>query len=119
MEQVTFTPLAMVKGNTEYLQVKLCGLDTELESAFFSVKQNLNDNSYIFQKTLEDGITQDPDDPEIYSVRIAPEDTAVLPENDVPSVAYWYDLTIGADGDIFTPLIGTITIVKGATEVQQ
>lgn len=119
MEQVTFTPLAMVKGNTNYIQVELSGLDTDLESAFFSVKNNLNDDTYIFQKTLEDGITQDPDNPEIYSVRIAPEDTAVLPENDVPSVAYWYDLTIGADGDIFTPLIGTITIVKGATEVTE
>ncbi len=35
MEQVTFTPLAMVKGNTNYIQVELSGLDTDLESAFF------------------------------------------------------------------------------------
>ena len=115
--EVTFTPLSMVKGNTKYVQIKMVGLDTALEGAYFTVKNSLDDANPLFQKTLSDGITQDTGDEEVYTVRVAPEDTASLPDLDLPAVQYWYDFTIEADGDVYTPLIGTLDVVKGTTEV--
>lgn len=103
------TPLSMVKGDTKYLKVVFDGMAVTLESAYFSCKKNKFDEEYVFQKTLSDGITQT-DDTE-YTVRIAPEDTASLDYGD-----YYYDLQIGANSDIFTPLIGTLKIVQDITE---
>lgn len=111
---VVFTPLSMIKGDTKYIGLKLTGLAQALTSAVFSVKNNLDDQNPIFEKTLGDGIEQDPENLEFCQVRIDQEDTASLPDRELPSVSYFYRLSIEANGDKFSPLVGTLEVVKGA-----
>ena len=111
---VVFTPLSMIKGDTKYIGLKLTGLAQALTSAVFSVKNNLDDQNPIFEKTLGDGIEQDPENLEFCQVRIDQEDTASLPDRELPSVTYFYRLSIEANGDKFSPLVGTLEVVKGA-----
>lgn len=111
---VVFTPLSMIKGDTKYIGVKLTGLTETLTSATFSVKNSLEDAESLFEKTLGDGIEQDSENPELCQVRIDQDDTADLPDLDLPAVTYFYRLSIEANGDKFSPLVGTLEVVKGA-----
>lgn len=113
MAEVSFTPLSMVRCNTKYTMVKLTDFSGTLDGAYFSIKENLADESYLVQKTLEDGITQDSQNPEIITIRVDQADT-----EDVVEGTYWYDLTIEADNDRFTPLLGRINIVQGVTDYE-
>lgn len=61
---------------------------------FFSVKKYSSDENYIFQKTLEDGITFDAENTK-YLIEINYEDTKELKIND----KLIYDITIYYNGD--------------------
>ena len=103
MQKVRETLLEMTKGDTFYLGVELVGFDAELTAAYFTVKQNKDDDVYIFQKTLEDGISEESENK--YRVRVAPEDTA-----DLDTGWYYYGLELHANGDVSTVLKGPINI---------
>lgn len=105
--------LKMVRGDTLSFGVEIGGITEDLDSAFFSVKKDIDSSDFIFQKSLSDGIWKEEtgEDSVLYGVRIAPEDTAdVVPGN------YYYDLQIGLNDDVFTVLLGVLTIEQDVTE---
>lgn len=103
------TNLAMVKGDTYAFAVEIEGLDQDLETAYFSCKQDPNDSEYVFQKELGTGISKV--ETGKYRVRVAPNDT-----KNVEIGTYYYDLQIGVNSDIFTIMRGKLKIEYEVTE---
>lgn len=108
MAIIADTNLAMIRGDTYAFGVEIEDLDQELETAYFSCKETASDEDYIFQKTLNDGISLV--ETGKYRVRIAPEDTVNL-----KAKSYRYDLQIGVNGDIYTVLKGELNIAEDIT----
>lgn len=102
------TNLKMVRGDTLAFGVEIEGLEEDLDTAYFSCKINYDDNSYVFQKTLGNGITKV--ETGKYRVRVAPADTSSLEAGQ-----YYYDLQIGVNGDIYTILRGVLKIEYDVT----
>lgn len=103
--------ITMVIGDTLSFNVFVSdreGNPVMVDSAAFTCKKVVNDATGIFQKDLEDGITQD--DTGMITVRVAPEDTASLYAG-----LYFYDMEIGVDDDIFTLLRGVLTLEQDIT----
>lgn len=109
--------VTMVKGDTVSFGLEVMQTDSEgnlvpfeedLDTAYFTCKQNYTDLTSAFQKSLGDGITKIGTGK--YAVRIAPADTAKLEAG-----KYFYDLQIGVNGDIFTILKGILDIEQDVT----
>ncbi len=99
--------LRTVRGDTVQFAFEIENFTDELASAFFSVKKELTDSNYAFQKSLNDGISLV--ETGKWKVRIAPEDTENLPTG-----TYYYDLQIGvANGD----KVDIYTILKGKFDI--
>lgn len=104
--------LQMVVGDTESFGFELSdsqGGAINLNTAYFSCKNNAQDPTYVFQKKLNDGITAAGNNQ--FIVRIAPEDTVLLSPGQ-----YWYDLEIGVNNDIFTIFRGVLELVPEITD---
>ena len=99
--------LCMVRGDTFAFSFEVEGINN-LTTAYFSCKSNVDDENYIFQKSLTDGISQVEGGK--YRVRVAPTDT-----KDIEVGSYYYDLEIGANSDIFTILKGVLKIEHDIT----
>lgn len=102
--------ITMVRGDTLSLGVSIEteeGEPIDIDSAYFSCKKNY-DESYVFQKSLGDGITRS--EAGKYVVRVAPSDT----EN-IDAGQYFYDLQVEKNGDVFTVLIGTLNVMHDVT----
>lgn len=99
--------LEMTKGDTFTFGIEIKDLGQVLETAYFSVKNNYDDTTPIFQKSIGNGIELDHIDVEdyYYSVRIAPNDTKNLEPK-----KYYYDLEINVNNDTFTLLKGILDI---------
>lgn len=95
--------LTLTRGDTHAFGVEIEGLDNDLTSAYFTCKKNHDDDAYIFQKSLGDGISKVSDTR--YRVRIAPVDTAYLEAGN-----YYYDLVIHVNGDTYTLLKGVLKL---------
>lgn len=102
-----FTNLSMVKGDTLAFGIEIEGVD-DLENAFFSCKANKEDETYIFQVSLGNGIYKT--DSGKYGVRVAPADT-----KNVEAGTYYFDLQIQVNLDIYTVLIGRLEIIEQVT----
>lgn len=106
--------LKMVRGDTFAFGIEIKGLNQELDSAYFTCKENYDDETPIFQKSLSDGIEKDEEtsteDIYYYKIRVAPADT-----KDVEAKNYYYDLEIGANDDIYTILKGILKIENDVT----
>lgn len=100
--------VSMTRGDTMSFGIEIEGANQDLETAFFTCKKNLEE-SPVFQKSLGQGITKTGEGQ--YAVRVAPQDTSGLEPGD-----YFYDLEIGANGDVFTVLKGVLKIERGVTE---
>ena len=99
--------IKMVKGDTESFGFEIEGIEN-LDAAYFSCKRNSQDENYLFQKSLNSGITQRVENQ--YVVRIDPDDTALLDPGQ-----YWYDLEISKNGDIFTIFRGVLELLPEIT----
>lgn len=99
----------MIRGDSLIFTFEVEDLNEDLVSCYFSCKQDIEDDEYIFQKTLEDGIEKVEENK--YRVRVAPLDTKELEIGN-----YIYDLQIGVGEDIFTVMIGQLKIEKEITE---
>lgn len=108
IEAVANFNISMVRGDTLSFGFEVEG-QTQLDSAFFSCKTNSDDILYIFQKSLNDGISAA--SATEYRVRVAPEDT-----KNVNLGTYYYDLQIGANSDIYTILRGRLKILPDITK---
>lgn len=100
--------ISMVRGDTLAFGIEIEGLEQDLDSAHFSCKESYSATSYIFHKTLEDGISKVSDGQ--YRVRVAPEDTQGIDAGN-----YYYDLQIGVNSDVFTIMKGSLTIEPDVT----
>ena len=102
--------ISMVRGDTLSFGFQVTGLGgAEPDSIYFSCKEHLENETYVFSKSLEAGIEERSYDQETdtltYGVRVAPEDT-----EDVDFGKYFYDLQIGINGDILTLMKGRLSI---------
>lgn len=100
----------MVRGDTLSFGFEIQGTE-QLDTAYFSCKTDAYDSEYVFQKSLNDGITAAGNGK--YRVRVAPGDTA-----DIEAGTYYYDLEIGENGDIYTILKGKLKIDQDITRGQ-
>lgn len=104
--------LTMVKGDTKSFGFELSDgqeASITLDTAYFSCKKNYEDADYVFQKSLNNGITAAENNQ--FIVRVAPEDTQLLDPGQ-----YYYDLQIGVNSDIYTIIRGILEIVPEVTE---
>jgi len=99
--------IKMIRGDTLAFGFEVEGI-AELDAVYFSVKKTKNEDEYILQKTLNNGVEKIEDGK--YSVRVAPADT-----HDLEAGIYYYDLQIVKNGDIFTVLYGTLIIETDIT----
>lgn len=107
MPNFTTYNIKMVKGDTESFGFELEGAEN-LDAAFFSCKRNSQDENYLFQRSLNNGITKRAENQ--YVVRITPNNTALLEPGQ-----YWYDLEIEKNGDIFTIFRGILELLPEIT----
>lgn len=104
-----------IKGDTFSCGFTVEDLGQNIESAKFTCRDSLNDNSEVlFQKTLNDGITlveyDSENDIKKYAVRVPPDDTKNLQAG-----TFYYDLEIGVNGDIFTIMNGRFIIEQDSS----
>ncbi len=106
---MNYTNIFMVRGDTLWFKFTVEGLTSDLDSAYFSCRKDVETNAvnYVFQKLIGDGITkvETTDTSITYEVVVAPEDT----EN-VDIGNYYYDLQLTKDGEVMTPFIGVLNI---------
>lgn len=107
MPNFTTYNIKMVKGDTESFGFELEGVEN-LDAAYFSCKRNSQDENYLFQRSLNNGITKRTENQ--YVVRITPDNTALLEPGQ-----YWYDLEISKNGDIFTIFRGVLELLPEIT----
>lgn len=104
--QMEYQNITMVRGDTVSFNVIAYdneGEPVEIDGAYLTCKKNFDSDDILFQKYLTSGITQESDG--LLIVRIAPEDTV---NADIGN--YYYDLQIEIGDDVFTLMIGTLTI---------
>lgn len=104
-----------IKGDTYSSALIIENLDQNLDTAYFTCRDTLNDDSEaLFVKSLNDGISlvdyDDEEDVRKYAIRIAPEDTEEL-----QSGTYYYDLELGVNGDIFTIMKGKFILEQDSS----
>lgn len=104
-----------VKGDTFSSALVIENLEQDLDTAYFTCRDSLNDNSEVlFVKSLDNGITEVEYDAENdirkYAIRVAPEDTENL-----QSGTYYYDLELGVNSDIFTIMKGRFIIEQDSS----
>ena len=97
----------LVRGDTMSFGFQVTGLSGTISAVRFTCKKTTTDTTNIFQRTLNNGITLDGD---TYSVRIAPECTALLQAG-----RYYYDLEITVGSDVFTLLLGQLELLPDIT----
>ena len=103
--------ITMVKGDTLAFGVKIVDQEGKLfdiDNAYFTCKRNYTDETNVFQKSLNNGITRV--EAGIYRVRVAPNDT-----KDLEAGYYVYDFQIGANSDVFTIMRGSLEIEQDVT----
>ena len=69
--------LESTRGDTIAFGIEIAEIGQPLDSIYFTCKSNWDDETFIFQKSLENGIELDSvkGDTYYYKVRIAPDDT--------------------------------------------
>jgi hypothetical protein len=102
--------ISMVRGDTLSFGFQITGLEGERPDAiYFSCKENLEDDSYIFSISTADGISERSYDAETdtltYGVRVAPQ----LTEN-IEFGKYFYDLQLDINDDVLTLMKGKLNI---------
>ena len=80
----------------------------DLDACYFTIKEHPEDDTYLVQKKLDDGITKVSTGS--YRVRVAPEDTKKLNLG-----TYYYDLEVGLNSDVYTLLKGKLQLTYDVT----
>ena len=111
--------MCLMRGDTAHIGITIKGLENAPDAITFSVKQYKGDSTYVFQKTLEDGIEpeeieqvqgEEPSTDLRYIITIEPEDTERL-----KSRVYCYDCEFIINGDVMTLLAGDLNLVADVT----
>lgn len=101
--------IKMVRGDTLEFYVEFDDLESALSSASFTCRDTW-DGAVKFQATLNNGITVDSGDANVYDVHILPNKTSSLDWG-----TYVYDLQIGVGSDIYTLIKGKLYLTEDAT----
>lgn len=101
------------RGDTLSFGVQIYDIGQSLNTAYFTVKNNYDDEIPVFQKSIDSGIELDHIDGQdyYYKVRIDPEDT-----KDLEAKKYYYDFEIGVNNDIFTIMKGILDLEFDTTK---
>ena len=102
--------ITMVKGDTLAFNIEVfneSGQPVTVDSAYMTCKKDPTGEDFVFQKSLGAGIQQDDG---LITVRVAPTDTS-----DADAGQYRYDMRIGLGDDIYTLMIGTLTLEQDIT----
>lgn len=99
--------IRLTRGDTLSFGFEIEGV-SDIDTAYFTCKKDINDNVNLFKKSLGAGITKTD---EGYIVRVAPADT-----KDAEIGKYFYDLQIGVNNDIFTVLKGVLELTYDVSE---
>ena len=102
--------ISMVRGDTLSFGFQVTGLGgAEPDEIYFSCKENLEDDTYIFSISLGAGIEKrsydQATDTLTYGVRVAPEFT-----ESVAFGKYFYDLQMDINDDVLTLMKGKLSI---------
>lgn len=108
-----------VKGDTYSSALTIENLGQDLDSVYFTCRDNLNnDSEVLFESSLNDGVSlvdyDDENDVRKYAIRIEPSKTKNL-----QSGAYYYDLEIGVNSDIFTIMKGKFVIEQDSSREEE
>lgn len=103
-------PISMVRGDTLSFGFQVSGLNGQRpDGIYFSCKEHLEDDSFVFSISLGAGITERSYDAQTdtltYGVRVAPELTEGLELG-----KYFYDLQMDIDDDVLTLMKGKLSI---------
>lgn len=102
--------ITIPRGDTLAFGFECASLGQDLDGAYFSCKVNADDDTYVFQKTINDGITKVSSGK--YRIRVAPDDTADLEVAD-----YAYDFRIEVNSDVYTVMQGTFKLTQEVTSL--
>lgn len=108
--RMEYENITMIKGDTLSFNVEVfdqSGAPMTVDTAYFTVKKNINSADIAFQLSMNSGITYVDD---LLVVRVPPSATDTLEAG-----RYYYDLQLGVDDDIYTPMIGILTIEQDVT----
>lgn len=108
--QMEYQNITMVKGDTVAFNVIAYDSNNEpvaVDDAKLTCKKEPETANILFQKRLGSGIEQEN---MLMVVRIAPNDT-----KNADAGNYYYDLQITIGDDVFTLLIGTLTLLQDVT----
>lgn len=102
--------ITMVKGDTLSFGFQITGLNgAEPDEIYFSCKENIDDDDYIFSIDTSSGIElrsyDAGSDTLTYGVRLAPSYT-----DEVALGRYFYDLKIEIDNDVLTLMRGAFAL---------
>lgn len=100
--------LEMTKGDTLSFGIEINKIGKALDAAYFTCKKHYDDETIVFQKALNNGITLDHYDSDgnyFYKLRVAPTDTQNLEIG-----KYYYDVEIDVNDDVFTIMRGILTL---------
>lgn len=108
-----------VKGDTYSSALEIDDLGQDLDGAYFTCRDSLNDDSNVlFQKSLGDGITlveyDEHKDIRKYAIRVAPADT-----KDIQAGSYFYDLQVDINNDVFTIMKGKFIIEQDCSREEE
>lgn len=98
-----------VRGDTFSFTFELEDFTGNLDTCFFSCKENVEDETYAFQKSLGDGIEKVSDNQ--YRVKLEREDTI----NMIVGLPYFHDVEIGINGDFLTIISGKLKLKQDIT----
>lgn len=95
--------IKMIKGDSLSFTFEVEELGVDIDKALFTVKNNADDTSVLFQKSLTNGISKI--DNNKYLVMIVPRDTLYL---DIKT--YYYDLEITIGDSVHTVIKGLLKL---------
>lgn len=109
--------ISMVKGDTLSFGFQITGLNgIEPDAIYFSCKENIDDDEYIFSIDTSSGIElrsyDQGNDILTYGVRLAPSYT-----EDVDVGRYFYDLKIVIGDDVLTLMRGALALEWEVKEI--
>ena len=98
-----------VRGDTFSFTFELEDFTEELDSCYFSCKENVEDTTYAFQKSIGNGIEKVSTN--TYRVKLERNDTINL----VVGLTYFHDVEIGNNGDFLTIISGQLKLKQDIT----
>ena len=97
--------IKMVKGDSLSFTFEIEYLSVDIDTAFFTVKNNEDDSTAVIRKSLSNGISKV--DTDKYLVMLTPRDTKYL-----DTKSYYFDLEITVGDSVYTIIKGLFKLEK-------